>query len=447
MGLQPESWPLFGVSYEGTDLVCTTIPFGWNGSLACYHELSEAKATYLQSRGIPVLAYVDHAWYGNFSTFGRSDKVQWLSAAEALHVGMLVSYFCDYFLSDTKCDLKPSRIQRYLGILRDSSTTCFRIPDDKLRKLHTLISSELENGTIPVRVMEKIAGKCASMSVPIRPASARTHFMFAAIAKAEGRAIQRDSTPDLRAELRAWLSLSSTSQEGPWYKARHFASRVTLAASDASSNQWDGVVSMPWGRFSAGGGFPHEWLPHPINDRELFALLEMLMECRRRHPGGLSRAQLVMDVYNRSVIEAFRKGRSRNSITHAMHVKLFELQVAEGFWLSLRWVPMANNASADAITRPGRLEVIRLRPMIFQQLLTFFGEFTIDLMASSEDAQLGPTRGTGEQRRPAFYSRYHCEGSVGVTFSDKTHAGRADSGLWLLLPTARQGWTRRAAHG
>ena len=28
LGLQPESWPLFGVSYDGIDLVCTTVPFG-----------------------------------------------------------------------------------------------------------------------------------------------------------------------------------------------------------------------------------------------------------------------------------------------------------------------------------------------------------------------------------------------------------------------------------
>ena len=50
---------------------------------------------------------------------------------EALHVGMLVPYrkyslfgfivfcsrFCGYFLSDTKCDPNPSRLQRYLDIL------------------------------------------------------------------------------------------------------------------------------------------------------------------------------------------------------------------------------------------------------------------------------------------------------------------------------------------
>ena len=65
-------------------------------------------------------------------------------------------------------------------------------------------------------MMEKIAGKCVSMSVAILPASLWTHFMFPTIAKAKGRAIQLVNKPDLRAELKTWLSLSSTSQEGPW---------------------------------------------------------------------------------------------------------------------------------------------------------------------------------------------------------------------------------------
>lgn len=84
LSLQPESWPLFGVHYDGVDVVCATLPFGWNESPFCYHSLSEAKAAYMCSNGIPVLAYIDDAWYANFvATFGESDRVQWLSAAEA----------------------------------------------------------------------------------------------------------------------------------------------------------------------------------------------------------------------------------------------------------------------------------------------------------------------------------------------------------------------------
>ena len=129
-----------------------------------------------------------------------------------------------------------------------------------------------------------------------------------------------------------------------------------------------------------------------------------------------------MDVDNRSVVDALKKCRSRNPTTNGLMVRLFELQIAQGFWLSLRWVPTAKSQSADAITRPGTADIIRLRPAVFQRLEEFFGEFTIDLMASSENAQQGPTTGAGGRRRLPFFSRDHCEGSAGVDFFSQNAA-------------------------
>ena len=51
-----------------------------------------------------------------------------------------------------------------------------------------------------------------SMSVAIRPASLWTHYMLAAINRAKGPVIHLGSRPDLCAELRIWLDLSTTSQ-------------------------------------------------------------------------------------------------------------------------------------------------------------------------------------------------------------------------------------------
>ena len=67
------------MSYADTKWVCTTTPFRWSESPACCHAFSEAKAAYPRSRGMPVLAYIDVAWYGEVGYF---DKVQWLSATE-----------------------------------------------------------------------------------------------------------------------------------------------------------------------------------------------------------------------------------------------------------------------------------------------------------------------------------------------------------------------------
>ena len=78
----------------------------------------------------------------------------------------------------------------------------------------------------------------------------------------------------------------ATSQEGPWYKAHHYEVKLTTASSDASPNQYGDVVSLPPGQFSVGSGFPHDWLPRAINGKEMFALLEVLEQCCRVHPGS-----------------------------------------------------------------------------------------------------------------------------------------------------------------
>ena len=174
------------------------------------------------------------------------------------------------------------------------------------------------------------------------------------------------------------------------------------------------MISIPGGEVSVDWGFPYKWLPRHIHAKEMFALLEVLTECCRAHPGQFRRGQLVMGIDNRSVLDAFNKGRSRNPITHELLVGVFELQVDQAFWLSLRWVPTADSRSADAITRSGLAEIIRLQPVAFQRLQSFFGEFPFDLMASPENAQAGPTTRTGEKQTLPLFSRYHCEESAGV---------------------------------
>ena len=50
--------------------------------------------------------------------------------------------------------------------------------------------------------------------------------------------------------------------------------------------------------------------------------------------------------------------------SHAGVDALFELQVDQGFGLSLRGVPTADFQSADIIARPGRADTIRLKAVM-----------------------------------------------------------------------------------
>ena len=115
--LRPSSWPLFGLSYGGIDYCWCVLPFGFSLILWCYHTLSEAKAAYLRSKGIPALAYLDDLWLSNFrASHGRAARAQWLAAGEATHVAMLISLLCGQFLSGKKCDFRPTRQPQFLGM-------------------------------------------------------------------------------------------------------------------------------------------------------------------------------------------------------------------------------------------------------------------------------------------------------------------------------------------
>ena len=67
------------------------------GSEMCIRDstLSEAKAAYLRSKGTPALAYLADSWISNFrASHGLAAREQWLTAGEATHVAMLVSFSC-----------------------------------------------------------------------------------------------------------------------------------------------------------------------------------------------------------------------------------------------------------------------------------------------------------------------------------------------------------------
>ena len=98
---------------------------------------------------------------------------------------------CGYFLLPKKCDLRPTKVQRCLGMLYDSDTTSVRVPTDKMVTLHNLLSTALAAEEISFCTLERIAWKCMSMTVSIRLASLWTLAMFAALSKLEKSGLRR----------------------------------------------------------------------------------------------------------------------------------------------------------------------------------------------------------------------------------------------------------------
>ena len=84
----------------------------------------------------------------------------------------------------------------------DSDIATFWVPQDKLDTVQQLLREALATRHLSFRTLQRIAGKCMSMTVAFRPASLWTHAMFAVVAELDksGRC-SVDLTQSSRADL------------------------------------------------------------------------------------------------------------------------------------------------------------------------------------------------------------------------------------------------------
>ena len=258
VSLSKSSWTYFGFNWLGVYYVWTVLCFGWCTSPYIYHSLSLAVAQYLRSQDIPVLAWIDDFYLTNFrSTRHLEHKEQFQAAQVASYLAMSVFYRAGYFMSTVKCELIPTTRLVFLGVVCDSALQRFEVPQDKLTKLEAILREAIRAKLISFSMLEKLAGKCTSMSVAVPAAALYTHFMYKVIAhfrktggKKHNTDIEVPQNSGLYFEMGKWLEVRGSMNGASWYRAAHQV--LTLyGATDASSSGWGGLIRSPAGRKSS----------------------------------------------------------------------------------------------------------------------------------------------------------------------------------------------------
>ena len=133
-------------------------------------------------------------------------------AAASLVLDML--YQAGYFISISKCELTQSTRLVFLGIICDTAQCRFEAPADKLEKLEHILSDAITSGAITFQMLEKLAGKCTSLSVAVPVAALYTHHMYTQIANFQrtgGRhrstAISISKNSGFMFEMEKWLEV------------------------------------------------------------------------------------------------------------------------------------------------------------------------------------------------------------------------------------------------
>ena len=128
------------------------------------------------------------------------------AAREAVALAITIFYrCCSYFMAFPKSSLEPTADLGFLDVGCDTTQRRFYLPEDKLRKLEAILRDATDSRSISFSQLEKLAGKCTSMSVAVAPASLYSHHRYrqiAVIKRSGGRNILSSIAVSERSVLR-----------------------------------------------------------------------------------------------------------------------------------------------------------------------------------------------------------------------------------------------------
>ena len=442
--LHPESWTYFGVRWQGEIYCYTTLTFGWAPSAYIYCTLTDACSQCVRKiTAAPVLDWVDDTCAGTSARHqGCAPDVQFESANRTAFVLSMVLYFAGYFVNLSKSSLFPSRIVQYLGVIVDSARGMFFVPPKKVDGLFNLIEKVLSSDSISISQLESIVGKCRNMFLAVPSAILYTRVQYAVLENRLSSCNSREWArrhcvfpipSQLREELAFWLELKSPLLNGShWISPGHSCvlMRDFLAHADSSSRRWAGVVISNQFPFQTAEDFGEEDVQLHINVKEAVAFWRLMSNFLPLHKQEVRNKRLIVHTDNLVLFYIYKaQGSSVNLDITSILKKLFWLQVEFECVIELKWIPSADNL-ADPLTRVPVLEDLHLNTKTFLMLWGKFGPFSMDLMASSSNAQRTPC-GTALP----FFSQYFVQDCEAVDVFSKDIGPRPGSrGVFYCFP-------------
>ena len=383
--LSPESRTYFGLHWGGWYFVFNTIPFGWKASAYLYHTLGLAATPYVRSLGVPCSQYIDDRHVGQLAP--RLDFASLVSSWSDLELAEAACFICasvltslGYFIGLAKCSLSPLRSVKFLGFVVDSERAAFFIPHDKKEKFATLRESILGKRSVPIKTLQRLAGKITSFTIAVPVAQLYAREIYLAIAGLSKSSRLVKVAGPLRREIEHWRFLDSWKDCLPWPQERH---TVVKIFADASDSAWGGTIQTPGSPSTSLRDYWPEHLAHcPIVIKEAYALIFTLRAARY----SITNARLDVHTDNMAFMLSWRKqgGKSSqlNTALKELHLILWE----SGASMTLSYVPSSANP-ADAPSRVLSEKDCMLSRSAWLEVERCFGPHSIDLMALESNVQ------------------------------------------------------------
>ena len=145
-----------------------------------------------------------------------------------------------YFIGLAKSVLTPQKQVPYLGFIIDSERQAFILLPHKKEKFIRLVKEILPRDCLDLLTLQRLSGKCMSMSLAVPGARLYVNEINLAVSGATRSSRPLKMSPALKKEIEHWLFLESWDGFLPWRSEKH--THVKLF-SDSSHFAWGGALS------------------------------------------------------------------------------------------------------------------------------------------------------------------------------------------------------------
>ena len=317
-------------------------------------------------------------------------------------------------VNEEKSHWHPMQVGEWLGLVINTITMSFHIPERKVEKLKSLLSFAIGDASSSYRELARIAGSIISVALAVGPISRLlTRQMYLAIVSRSAWDHTLRFSPALLEELRFWYN-NIDSFNG--YSLRPPPDSSTVVFSDASdvafggfSASLDGVV--------ASGMFTSEDLGQRSTYRELKAIYYVLLSCAEQ----LRQKRVKVFTDNQGAARIVSVGSCKVHL-QSVAMSIFDLCLSNGITLEAQWIPRSQNEKADLLSRFVDKDNCCVNPSVFRLLDAKWGPHTFDRFATYYNAQL-----------PRFNSKFASPGCSGV---DALAQDWSSENNWICPPVS-----------
>jgi hypothetical protein len=269
----------------------------------------------------------------------------------------------------------------FLGFSSDSAREVFALLPHKKEKFLQLVRQVLAGTTVSILTLQRLVGKCVSLSLAVPAALLFTREMNGAIGQSHRLVRPIPVQGLLKDEIAHWLFLENLDDPLPWRDERHVRLKI---ASDASGSGWGGCIVSPPPEVNITDYWTPQEQSWDICLKEAVALERTLLAVQDR----VVNARVDALVDNMVVVQALvHQGKCSLPLSRVLN-SLFFTTVRLNLSLRLTYIPTDENL-ADGPSRRLSVGDCKLHPAIWQIVQDRFGGVSghsCDFMALDSNA-------------------------------------------------------------